>query len=383
MQAISDQIKQLADEGDDARRNIMVALQNLAYSFETPHDTIHRYGHMSLQAAVVQVGINLGLFKYLVELGEPVTVDQISQKAGADPQLMIRLLRFLAAIGAVRETDIHQYAANHVTHNLSQRLVEAGVSHYFGTAAPPYHSLPAFLEQTGYKNPVNDTDTAFQMAFNTELNPYGWFAQNQAHLDHFNAYMALRRQPDATWLSVYPVAAEAAGWPAEKPLFVNMGGGVGHQCAQFREKYPELPGRIVLQDLPHSVAKALPTPGVENMAHDIFESQPVAGAKFYHLRAVLHNHPPHKVRKVLENIKAAMEPSSVLLVDEMVFPEKCVSFNTASIDMTMLSAFASMERTEAQWREVFEDVGLELVRSYTYYPLNYESVMDVRLPRAL
>lgn len=85
---------------------------------------------------------------------------------------------------------------------------------------------------------------------------------------------------------------------------------------------------------------------------------------------------------MLENIKAAMGPESVLLIDEMVFPENGVSFNTASIDMTMLSVFASMERTEAQWRLVFEDVGLELVRTYTYYQRNYESVMDVRLSRA-
>lgn len=93
-----------------------------------------------------------------------------------------------------------------------------------------------------------------------------------------NAYMALRRKPDATWLSVYPVATEAADWPAEKGLYVNIGGGIGHQCAQFRDRYPMIKGRIILQDLPHSVAQALPTSGVENMAHDMFESQPILGA---------------------------------------------------------------------------------------------------------
>lgn len=115
------------------------------------------------------------------------------------------------------------------------------------------------------------------MAFNTDLDSFSWLGQNPSHLAHFNDYMALRRKPDATWLSVYPVATEVAGWPDEKTLYVNMGGGVGHQCAQFREKYPALPGSIVLQDLPHSVAEALPTPGVENMAHDIFEPQTVIG----------------------------------------------------------------------------------------------------------
>jgi hypothetical protein len=104
------------------------------------------------------------------------------------------------------------------------------------------------------------------------------------------------------------------------------------------------------------------------------------GAKFYYLRAVLHNQSPPNVRRVLENIKAVMEPESILLIDELVLPEVGVSYIASSIDMTMLSAFASTERTEAQWRKTFEEAGLELQRTYTYYPAGYESVMDVRLP---
>jgi hypothetical protein len=84
---------------------------------------------------------------------------------------------------------------------------------------------------------------------------------------------------------------------------------------------------------------------------------------------------------VLDNIKAAMTPESVLLIDELVLPESGVSYVASSIDMAMLSAFASTERTEAQWRETFVEAGLELTRTYTYYPTGYESVMDVRLPR--
>ncbi|KAK6844447.1 hypothetical protein PG995_014557 [Apiospora arundinis] len=386
MEAALSQIRELAAQGEDSRWNVMVALRDLACSLEEPNDTIHRFGQMHLQAAIVQVGIDLGVFKCLTESVVPMAVDEVSEKTGSEPELTIRLLRFLVAIGAVSEdagTDKARYTANHVTHNLTEKVVEAGLSHYFATAGPQYQSLPQFLRQTEYKNPVDDTRTAFRMAFDTDLDSFSWFSHNPSHLAHFNSYMALRRKPSATWLSVYPVVAEAGvNWPADKPLYVNIGGGVGHQCAQFREKYPDflLPGRVVLQDLPHSVAEALPTPGVENMAHDIFEPQPIVGAKFYHLRAVLHNHPPHKVRRLLETIKAVMTHESIMIIDEMVLPEVGVTFNAAAIDMTMLAAFASMERTEAQWRETFEGVGLKLVRTYTYNPLSYESAMEVRLP---
>ncbi|KAH9866814.1 hypothetical protein J1614_008507 [Plenodomus biglobosus] len=379
MEAALEQVRKLAALSEDGRHQAMVALHNLAYSLETHDDTIHRYGHANLQAAVVQIGIDLKLFRYLVESDVPLTIQQLSEKTGAEPELLSRILRFLASIGAISENDKVQYRATHVTRNLAERLVEAGL---FTTAVPPYQVLPDYLKETGYKNPVDEKKTAFQVAFNTPLNSYAWFASHPVHLKHFNTYMALRRKPDTTWLSIYPVEKEAANWPADKGLYVNIGGSIGHQCAQFKEKYPHLQGRVILQDLPHSVANALPTLGVENIAHDMFEPQPIIGAKFYYLRAVLHNQSPPNVRRVLDNIKAAMTPESILLIDELVLPESGVSYIASSIDMTMLSAFAGTERTEAQWRKTFKEAGLELTHTYTYYPTGYESVMDVRLLRA-
>ncbi|KAI1463631.1 S-adenosyl-L-methionine-dependent methyltransferase [Daldinia caldariorum] len=389
MEAALDRIRKEAAGGEDARRKVIVALQSLVGSLETPDDTLHRYGHMvgppllyvygqrrrtdreeqNLQTATIQVGVNLGLFKHLAEASEPLAVDRIAEKTKAEPQL----------ICVVDESGRGEYTANQVTRNLTEKSVEAGISHFFGLTAPQYQCLPDLLKQTGYKTPVDDAKTAFHLAFRTTLDPFSWFAQNSAYLADFHTYHALRRQPDVTWLSVYPVETEAAGWPVGEPLYVNVGGGVGHQCAQFKEKYPRLDGRVILQDLPHTVAEAPPTPGVENMAYNMFRPQPVIGAKFYHLRAVFHNQAPYKVRMLLEILKAAMTPESVLLVDEMVLPEEKVNYMAASIDMTMLAAFASMERTEAQWKAVFEDVGLRMVRTYTYSPLSYESVMDVRL----
>ena len=93
--------------------------------------------------------------------------------------------------------------------------------------------------------------------------------------------MALRRGPNVSWLSAYPVEEETKDWDPTAPVYMNMGGGVGHQCAQFKERFPRAPSRVILQDLPHSIDKALPTPGVENMVHDFFESQPVKGLHLF------------------------------------------------------------------------------------------------------
>ncbi|KAK5625641.1 hypothetical protein RRF57_001357 [Xylaria bambusicola] len=74
-----------------------------------------------------------------------------------------------------------------------------------------------------------------------------------------------------------------------------------------------------------------------------------------------------------------MAPDSILLVDEMILPETKVNAVACSVDMSMLAAFASMERTEAQWRDIFLREGLDLVKTYLYNPLTYEGVLDVRL----
>lgn len=136
------------------------------------------------------------------------------------------------------------------------------------------------MKRTGYKDPVDELHTAFQDAWNTSLHAFQWFGENPGHLAHFNEYMALRRRPELSWLSVYPVIQRVQGWDAKdnsRAIYVNIGGGIGHQCKQFKEKYSNLPGRVILQDLPHSIAEALPTPGVENMEHDFFQPQPITG----------------------------------------------------------------------------------------------------------
>lgn len=40
-----------------------------------------------------------------------------------------RILRYLAAIGAVEQVSDDEYAANHVTENLAEDVTEAGITH--------------------------------------------------------------------------------------------------------------------------------------------------------------------------------------------------------------------------------------------------------------
>ena len=74
-----------------------------------------------------------------------------------------------------------------------------------------------------------------------------------------------------------PIDEETKGWLVEKPVFVDVGGGTGQQCAAIKEKFPELPGKVILQDLPAVVAEAKLPEGIEAQAYAFFTEQPVKG----------------------------------------------------------------------------------------------------------
>ncbi|KAK0712210.1 O-methyl transferase B [Apiosordaria backusii] len=384
MDAALEQVSKLATTADRAaRRQLIVSLRKLADSLEDPIGTIHRFGHIDLEKGMIQVGLDLGIFKCLAAADGPKTVEEVAKETGADPTLMKRILRYYNTINIVDEVSRGTYVATNIAKNLTEEVTVAALGHYYGIVSGQYQATPSYLKKIGYKNPTDETNTAFHEGWNTRVHPFQWMSEHPEQLAHFHKYMALRRQAELSWLTVYPVLEETKGLvDPNRALYVNVGGGIGHQCAQFREKYPDLPGRVILQDLPATIERALPTPGVENMAHDFFEPQPVKGAKFYFMRGVPHNHPPHKVKVLFANIKAAMAPDSILLVDETVLPDTGVGFVAASIDLTMLGAFASMERTEAEWRDLAESVGLELVKTYPYNPVDNECVMDIRLPKS-
>ncbi|KAI1778089.1 S-adenosyl-L-methionine-dependent methyltransferase [Hypoxylon cercidicola] len=381
MDAILAQVRQIASTADESlRRRIMTSLHEAAYSMEDCNDTVHRYGYLHLQTSAMKIGFDLGLFKLLARAPDGRDVAAIVQECGAEPLFLERYLRYIASIGAVKETGIGCYEANNVTKNLAQPVTEAGISHCFLTIGPQYQAFPQFLARTNYRAPDDELHTVFQDAWQTPLHAFAWFGEHSEELRHFNDYMAFRREPSLSWLTVYPVLEETQRMTdSSRVVYANIGGGIGHQCAQFKAKYPDVVGRVVLQDLQHSINKALPTPGVENMVHDFFKPQPIKGAKFYFLRGVLHNHPDHKVHQLLVNIKNAMADDSILLLDEMVLPESGVNAYAASMDMTMMSAFASSERSEAQWRKIIEHAGLQLSQTYNYNPESYESVMDIRI----
>jgi len=137
--------------------------------------------------------------------------------------------------------------------------------------------MPAFLRKKNYQDVTDGNDTVFQPAYNTTLDTYAWFAQNPLQMGALIKYMGMEQTVRGRWLDEYPIERETQGWDPELPVFVDVGGNVGHYCAMFKNRFPSVPGRVILQDLPDTLGHALQTPGVEALPHDFFQAQPIKG----------------------------------------------------------------------------------------------------------
>lgn len=178
--------------------------------------------------------------------------------------------------------------------------------------------------------------------------------------------MKAQRGSQTKCFSIYPFEEESKGWPAEKPLFVVVGGGAGHQTASFKKQFPDFPGLVILQDLPEPVedAKLVVPSDVKRMAHEFFEPQPIKGnetpnydffvleidwkldTKYYYLRIILHDHTDENSIKILKHLAEVMGKDSFLLLDEMVLPSEHVDEVSMCADLSMMAFHSAIERSE-------------------------------------
>ena len=216
----------------------------------------------------------------LVESHVPVTGKELAQKTGADHLLLLRLLRFLVAMRAIGEAGVDTYVANNVTKHLAIPKLEVGVNHTFDVIEVATAALPSFLAKTDYRNPTDPKNCAFQQGFSTQDDLFEWFPKHPEYLNDFNLWMTGQREGRANWLDSFPFEERIVKgfWDCDdEVMLVDVGGARGHEIEAIKKRYPTLPGRVVLQDLPDTIAQALTVSGMEVLAHDFFAEQPIKG----------------------------------------------------------------------------------------------------------
>ena len=148
---------------------------------------------------------------------------------------------------------------------------------------------------------------------------------------------------------------------------VDVGGGRGVLLSAILRAAPGLSG--VLMDRPAAVPEArrrLDADGLgdraECVAGDFFAAVP-PGADAYLLSRVIHDWDDDDAVRILATCRAAMTGSARLLVVEAILPERARERPDAiRMDLHMLILLGARERTEAEFRRLLGDAGLELTR---------------------
>ncbi|PQE16387.1 catechol o-methyltransferase protein [Rutstroemia sp. NJR-2017a BVV2] len=243
-----------------------------------------------------------------------------------------------------------------------------------GAAALKFHE---YSRKNGWQNPTDSKHTALMHAYGTDKDMFSWI-QSQGYGTYFNDHMAIYRP--VPWMSTgrFPIEEQlidGADKSPNAPFWVDIGGCVGRDLMDLHHFYPQVPGKLILQDLPPVINEIKKiNPAITAMEYDFLTEQPVkgttrsrqmsvsqtitkksVGSRAYYMHSVLHDWPDDICQKILSRIIDAMKRGySKLLIHESVVPPTNASWETTARDIIMMTHFSSQERNEADWRNLLE-----------------------------
>jgi O-methyltransferase domain/Dimerisation domain len=277
---------------------------------------------------------------------------ELAARTGAHPRSLQRLLRALAGIGVVAQTEPDGFELTPLGAPLRADapdsirnlvLTLCGEEHWRS-----WDELPASL-RTG--------ESGWERAHG--LSWVDYYERHPKSSAIFNAAMSEHTRDAAAGL----IAAAGLG---RFDSVMDVGGGDGTLLAEALRAHSGLEG--VLLDLPEGLVDATATleaAGVATrctlVAGDFFDSVP-AGADAYLLKHVLHDWDDEAARHILGNVAAAAPEGGRVLIAEHVLEEVVAEADRPAllVDMLMLVVTGGRERTEREFRVLCGDAGLEL-----------------------
>jgi len=307
-------------------------------------------------AEIIHAAAELGLADHFSE--EPKDVASLASATATHPPSLARLLRALAAVGVVHETDDRRYTLTSLGATL--RTDQPG-----SMRAWALFILGDEMVRTWRALPhtVRTGDIGFRPALGTDQPSY--LATHPEFATLFNAAMLSGTQGvNAEIGAYYPFGN--FGW------IVDVGGGIGTLLLPILDRHPDMRGTIL--ELPHVAAQARERIAAADLSArcdavdgDARITVPV-GADAYVMKAVLHGTTDDDAETILRNCRHAMPTHAKLLIIERLLPKRSdaddalAQENLLSDINMMVASTGGRERTEADYRAYLVKAGLHLCR---------------------
>ncbi|KAJ5287828.1 hypothetical protein N7478_003514 [Penicillium angulare] len=357
---------QLATADPHQRAQLSRACDQLKGLCESPLEKTIQLLFAGHQAMAIRLAIDLKLFDIIASRSSEAcngifTLQQVLADVKADQKLILRIMKFLVSMGILEQPSADTFRSTaFASAYVSTSPLSAAVIHF--THFLTFISrLPEYFGTRGWENPENIEDSPFSFALGTQSRYFDYLSSKPYYQAAFNTVMASSyRRSEKSWFDFFPVEKKLKIENLSDVLLVDVGGCQGEDLHTFKERFPDLPGRLVLQDLPHVIEAGNIPIGIEGQGYNFFDEQPVKEARAYYLRNVLHDWPDKQVVEILSRIREAMNSQSLLLVEERAMPEMNVPLMAAVGDMSMMVSFAAAERTKKEYESLFNQAGLQL-----------------------
>jgi SAM-dependent methyltransferase len=279
----------------------------------------------------------------------PRSISDLARAAGANEDALYRVLRTLSGFGLFVE-----HAPRQFSNNAASALLRSGAPGMFDLVV--WLSDPFHLRV--YADAMHSVMTGQPAVEKTVGVPaFDYFPKDPELSERFNNAMT------AFSASVIPAAMEAYDFSGIGTL-VDVAGGHGQILITILQKYPQTRG--VLADLGHVLAGAEPRIRAAGLADrcrteaiDFFKAVP-AGGDAYIMKHIIHDWDDDRAITILKNIKRAMNPGGrVILLEALLQPANQPDLSKL-IDLEMMLLPGGRERTEDEFRSLFDRAGFRL-----------------------
>jgi SAM-dependent methyltransferase len=279
----------------------------------------------------------------------------VARATETDPASLNRVLRLLATAGVFEERDAGEFALTSIGRSLRSDVsgsMRAAVMLFAGVDIQDRWKDLEYCVRTG--------EPAFR-----KLSPHG-----DAFSSMSAEQAAIFDEAMATFAPVTAAAVVAAYDFSQFGKVVDVGGGNGALLIEILRANPKLHGTVF--DMPRVVEKATPkiaaaglTDRCDVAGGSFFESVP-SGVDAHVIKHVIHDWNDEKAVAILKNCHRAARPGGKVLIVEGVYPprvdESPDSRGAAWNDVNMLVCTGGRQRSEAEFRALYEAAGLRLSR---------------------
>jgi len=300
-------------------------------------------------AGAISCAAHLGIAD-LLEAG-PRSAGDLAAQTGTIPEALYRLLRATASVGVFIENPDGNFAQTPLSDSLRTNAIPS---------ARPYAQMMgrewAARSWARLEYSIRTGKPAFDNAHGMPLFEYLKHHPEEARFFHdaMTAFSALDS----------PAIAAAYDFSGIHTI-VDVAGGHGLLLATILAKYPGMKGTLFEAAEVLEGAKNGPLVSVLDrcslVAGNMFETVP-QGADAYMMKHIIHDWPDEACIKLLKACRAAVKPNGRLLVLDCVIGQGNDFEPAKFLDLNMMIFPSGLERTEAQFRDLFAASGWRLSR---------------------